>query len=601
MTFDTQLLKNFPQEAGVYLMKDAAGKVLYVGKANNLQERLKQYFGKGDTRILIPYLLEKIATIDTLVVSSEKEALLVENTLIKKYRPRYNAVLKDDKTYFSLAINHRHLWPMIRVVRYKGRPEGNHLYFGPYTNARAARSTLKLLQRLFPLRQCSDRELVNRVRPCILYDLKLCVAPCVSKCTKEHYDTLVCSVIDFLRGHDEKLLKHLHQEMKEAAATLEFEKAAHIQQTIHDIEATLEKQKVDKAGLADIDVIGIKREGGRVALARLFFREGKLMGSSDHHFEENLQEDDDLIASFILQHYEGQSFLPSKIFLPFDLKKQSTLQEYLKIPLVTARRGEKRALVEMACKNAAAKLHKEGEGKKEKESLLIALEEKLSLTNYPERIECFDNSNLSGEQPVSALVTFVEGKSEKKDYRTYKLSPAVGSDDLAALQEALLRRYRNAQERDLPDLLFIDGGLIHLRCALQTLSELDISTVDVISLAKESGKHTKGLTQERIFLPSGDAPLSLPPHSPLLLFLQQIRDEAHRFALSFQKKQRKKKSLSSLLDTLPQIGPIKKKRLLTHFGSVKRIVEATEEELLAIPGITRKDVFRLKGAKRNLA
>lgn len=600
MTYDTKKLERFPLLAGVYLMKDGVGRVLYVGKANNLKARVKQYFAEGgDGRAMIPYLVSQIEEIDTIVVSSEKEALLLENTLIKKHRPKYNATLRDDKSYFSLMINHKHLWPMIRVVRYKGKVPDNALFFGPYTNAFAARETLELLRRLFPLRQCSDRELVSRTRPCILHGLKRCIAPCVAKCTQEDYSTLVKETIDFLRGQDTSLLKNLYKQMEEASLKLEFERADALLKTIRNIEATIEKQQVIKASLADHDALGIYREADRVTLTQLFFREGKLIGSHDHHFANTLEDDEELFSSFMLQNYQTQELLPQTILVPFALKDASILSSLLNVEIHVPKKGEKKQLVEMAHTNAKASFHRSQEEKNLKEKVLIGLEEELHLLNYPQRIECFDNSNMAGQEPVSVLIVFEGGEKDKKSYRKYKIAPAKASDDYAALEEVLYRRYSKAKlEDNLPDLLVIDGGKGHLSIALQVLHELDISTVDVIAFAKDESKHTKGITLEKIYLPTQKEPILLKKNSPQLFLLQKIRDEAHRFAITFQRLRRGKKTLSSGLDALSGIGPVKKKRLLTHFGSVKRILEATEEELLKIKGLTKKDIETLSQKKR---
>lgn len=584
MPFDLAELKRFPLSPGVYMMKNAAGKILYIGKAKNLQNRVKSYFvSGGDGREMIPYLVGQIETIDTIVVLSEIEALILENNLIKKHKPKYNALLKDDKSYFSLMINHKHRWPLIRVVRFKGKPPPGNLYFGPYAHGHAARQTLELLRHLFPLRQCSDRELASRTRPCILYDMKRCIAPCVNRCTKEEYDALVKQVVTFLKGHDSAVRKELKEEMERAIESLEFEKAETIFHTLKHIEKTLERQRVEKAGRGDIDVIGLYREGDSVAVAQLLFREGKLMGSNGHLFLHNAQEDAELLSSFLIQQYADQEELPEAIILPLEVEKDVEVLLRVKIQW-----GKRRHLLEMAHANAEAKFKREADVKEE---TLLAMEETLHLTNYPERIECFDNSNISGTEPVSALVVFFEGEKETKSYRKYKIKEAAPSDDYGALKEVLTRRYKRAKEEDnLPDLLIIDGGKGHLNVALEVLSSLDVSTVDLIGVAKEEGRHTKGMTAEQIFLPDQKEPVILNENSPILFLLQQIRDEAHRFAISFQRVRRGKKSLASALDTLPGIGPVKKQRLLRHFGSWKRIKEASPEELLEVKGITKKDV-----------
>jgi excinuclease ABC subunit C len=605
MPFDPSHLKNFPTLPGVYLMKNEEGKVLYVGKAKNLQARVKQYFTPGrDGRVMVPYLTSQVEEIDTVVVTSEKEALILENNLIKQHRPKYNALLKDDKTFFSLMINHKHQWPMIRVVRFKGKPPAGNLYFGPYAHGFAARQTLEFLRHLFPMRQCSDRELVSRTRPCILYDLKRCIAPCVNKCTKEEYDHLVEQVIQFLRGASGAILKELKRAMEEAAANLEFEKANRYYQMIQYIEKTLEKQKVEKAGLADSDVIGIYREGERVALSQLIFREGKLLNSHDRFFPRIAQSESELLSSFIVQTYVEQELLPHEIILPVELKEKESLSQVIsankkrKVELLFPRRGGKKSLVEMAEANAKARFAREKDEEMQKEQVLIAMEEAFHLINYPERIECFDNSNISGTEPVSAMVVFSDGERDTKHYRKYTLRQAAPSDDYGALKEVLQRRYKRAKEEDnLPDLILIDGGKGHLNLALSILWELDVSTVDLIAIAKEEGKHGKGMTAEQIFLPEAKEPLILKPNSPLLFFLQRVRDEAHRFALTFQRQRRGKKSLASALNTLPGIGPIKRKRLLRHFGSVKRILEATPDDLKEVKGISKRDIETLRSLK----
>lgn len=592
MGFNTEQLKRFPTSAGVYLMKNGAGKILYIGKAKNLKSRVKQYFAKGgDGREMIPLLIAQIETIDTIVVSSEKEALLLENTLIKKHKPKYNALLKDDKTFFGLTINHKDQWPMLKVARFKGKPPKGELYFGPYTNGHAARQTLELLRELFPLRQCSDRELAARKRPCILYDMKRCIAPCVDKCTKPEYDGLVKQVIDFLKGHDSGIRKTLKSAMKTAIDALEFERAERIHHTLSHIEKTLEQQKVEKAGRGDLDALGLYREGDSVAVAQLLFREGKLIGSNAHHFPHTLQSDESILTSFLLQQYAEQEELPKEIILPHSLPDQNILAELL-TKLSTPKRGDKKALIEMAEANAHAYFEREIDTK---EQTLLAIEENFKLTNYPERIECFDNSNISGSEPVSAMVVFERGEKSPKNYRKYKIKTASASDDYGAMEEVLIRRFKNTET--LPDLLLIDGGKGHLNLALRVLSRLDISTVDVIGVAKEEGRHDRGMTAEQIYLPGEREPHILKANSPILFLLQQIRDEAHRFAITYQRVRRKKKSLGSALDTLPGIGPIKKQRLLKHFGSLKRILAASEEEWLEVKGITKRDVETLKRAQ----
>jgi len=594
--FDRTELARFPTDPGVYLMKDKKGRILYVGKAKNIRSRVKQYFSKGgDSRPQIPFLLRRVETIETIIVTSEKEALLLEDGLIKKHQPQYNLFLKDDKAFISLKLT-RHRWPMLKVVRHRGRAKKGEQLFGPYTSSHSARQTLDLLQRLFPLRRCSDRELASRSRPCILHQIHRCVAPCAGMCTKEEYDLLVSKATNFLSGKDEELLLELKEEMKAASAALEFERAGELLQTIRHIEKTVEKQKVHQAGGGDLDLVALYREGAEVTLAQMIYREGQLIGAENFHFSGLVQEDEDLMRTFLLQHYGSKEELPEQILLGTELPTASLIEEILpgRCQIRTPKRGDKRELVEMAERNAAAAFEREKDRSAVAEESLLAMEEQFDLVSYPHRIDCFDTSNLQGSEPVAAMVVFIEGEKSSSFYRKYKIRSAKAGDDYAAMEEVLRRRLeRGKREDDLPDCLLIDGGKGHLGVAQKVLEELNIITVDLIALAKEKGRHDKGITAERVYLIDRDEPIDLPTHSPILFLLQRIRDEAHRVAITFHRGRRKKRVLRSALDDIPGIGPVKKSRLLKEFGSPKRIFAATPDELLKVPGITQKDVDQL--------
>lgn len=598
MPFNPKKLEAYPLLPGVYLMKNSMGHVIYVGKANSLRLRLKQYFSPGgDGRQMISSLVPKIETIETIIVASEKEALLLENTLIKQYKPHFNALFKDDKSHIALMISHRHNWPTLQLTRYKGKPKTDNLYFGPYTSATAARSTFDLLKRLFPLRQCSDQEFARRTRPCILYEMKRCCAPCVQKCTKEEYESYVQRTIKFLRGQDKEILNELYRAMQEASTALEFEKAAEIFRNIQQIESTLEDQKVAKLMGIDIDVLGIFRQADEVILCQLMFRQGKLISSKNNNFSHSAQEDEELLESFLLQHYEPLQALPKEILLPKELPSALLITEIIvgskksKVSLIAPQRGEKKKLLEMAHVNAKAAFHQQKDLQAMRERTLLEMQEKFHLSNYPERIECFDNSNLSGSNPVSSLVAFTAGQKDSARYRTYTIKTTTGSDDYEAMREVLERRCkRGKEENNLPDLIIVDGGKGHLNTALAILKDLNIITVNVIGVAKEQGRHDKGSTQEQIFLPNIKDPIFLRPTSPILFLLQQIRDEAHRVAITFQRKTHSKKIIKSSLDEIPGIGPKKRRLLLAHFGSVKKLKEASYEELLSLKGISKANI-----------
>lgn len=596
MLFDASKLDLFPTSPGVYLMKNEQGRILYIGKAKNIRQRLRQYFSFTDTREMIPHLVSKVSDIETIVVFSEKEALLLENNLIKQHQPKYNALLKDDKSYTALKMRTKTKWPIVELVRYKGKPKADGVYFGPYTSAFAARETLDLIHKIFPLRQCSDQELQRRVRPCILYEMKRCIAPCVNMCSQEEYDLLVQKATRFLKGQDDEVLKNLYQEMENAAEALKFEKAQEILKVIRQIEKTLEGQTVDKPLGVDVDAIAVYRQGDEIILNKLVYRNGRLLRSEQFNFAKILEDDQELLESFLLQHYEGKEDTPQEILIPFEVDGHS-ISEILsvgkkrKIQIISPKKGEKKLFVEMAYMNAEALFKKEKDIKVIRENTLNEMKEIFLLKNYPERIECFDNSHISGSEQVSALVAFTDGFKDRSRYRKYKMKTTKESDDYAMMEEVLTRRFRRAkEENDLPDLLMVDGGKGHLNIALKVLEKLQVVTVDLIGLAKEKGRHDKGQTQELVFLPNIKDPILLKKNSKVLFLLQEIRDEAHRFAITFHKNLRSKKLIQSELDDIQGIGPEKKKILLRHFGSVKKIKEATIDDLKAVKGLSKANI-----------
>jgi len=597
MTYDLKKLDLLPLQCGVYLMKDEKNSVIYVGKANLLRQRVKQYFVPGrDSRDIIPHLISHVAEIDTVVVSSEKEALLLENTLIKQHQPKYNALLKDDKGYIALKINHKNKWPMLQLIRYKGKPAADGLYFGPYVSALAARKTFELMNHLFPLRQCSDQELMRRTRPCILYDMKRCIAPCVNKCTKAEYDHHVERTVKFLRGQDKEVLKELYAEMHSYADALEFEKAADLLKTIRQIESTLEEQHVDRPLGGDTDLFSLFRQGDEVIISKMWVRKGKLLDARAYNFSNAAEEDEELFSSFLLQHYALPNELPKEILVSIDLPDAALIAEILSeqrhsVRIFRPLRGDKAALLQIASRNAEASFKKEKDEQTIREKTLFEMQEAFHLNRYPERIECFDNSHTGGSQAVSSLIVFLDGKKEISQYRKYILKSIAPGDDYGAMREVLTRRYKRAkEENNLPDLLIVDGGKGHLQIGLKVMAELNIITVDVIGLAKEEGRHDKGVTAEKVFLPNLKDPILLRKTSKALFLLQQIRDEAHRFAISFHRKRRGKEILKSALEEIPGIGPVKRKALLRHFGSVQKIREATVEQLQAMKGLSKANV-----------
>lgn len=578
-------------------MKDVEGVVLYVGKAIHLQKRLKQYFvPQRDSRAQVPLLVAKIADIETIVVTSEKEALLLEHSLIKKYHPKYNFLLKDDKSFICLKIT-QDQWPALKLIRSKDVKEKKDV-FGPYISAYSARKMLNLLQRLFPLRECSDFVLNNRTRPCILHQIGRCIAPCVKKCSEDEYQSYVQQVRQFLKGNNQVVLKNLKQKMHQASENMEYEKAQHYLETIEHIESLLEKQSVITTSEINSDVIGLYREGGLMMLSLLSFEKGRLLDSLTYPLSDDIQEDAELISSFILQYYYGKKKVPHEIILPLALKEHETLSELIsekskhKVKVTHPHKGAKRDLLLLAYENAQTAFKKELKQKQSKEELLLDMQEQFNLSNYPQIIECYDNSHISGSNPVSVMITFDQGVYDKSRVRKYHLDKEQVFDDLKGFEEVLLRRFKN-QDLGLPDLIIVDGGTNQLNVALKILKKLQIVNVDVIALTKEKGRHDFGMSQERVFIEGEKEPIVLSRKSNLLFLLQSIRDQTHKSAITFHRKSRSKQTIRSVLDQIPGIGPKKKKALIQHFGSPKKVQEATKDELEAVKLLNQKDIQTL--------
>ena len=590
--FDPTTLRLFPQKSGVYLMLNKNKEVLYVGKAKNLQSRLRQYFSKNaDTRLTVGVLLPQVESIDTIVVNSEKEALILENTLIKKHHPKYNILLKDDKNFLCIALS-LGKWPKLDMMRAKKIKEP---YFGPYTNALAAKQTLELILRLFPLRQCSDREFENRSRPCILYEMGRCIAPCVGKCSHEEYMRHVKAAEELLLGKDKSVIKMLKGEMAAASKKLEFEKAASLLKQIRQIKHVTQVQHVDNLSAKNCDALGIYIEKSLAVLVKLHFENGKLVGSNRYSFTDCLQDKTAIFESFILQHYTDLNPAPKTILSPCKLSP-SLFELVPNSPqIITPQKGEKLKLVEMAKQNALALYKKEKDYLLYNEQLLLDLQEKLHLSRFPKRIECLDISHIGGSEIVGAVVCFTNGRKDKSRTKLYKI-PAEIRGDSPAMEYALAKHFGKKEAR-MCDLLLVDGGIAQIRAAEKVFRKLGIALVDLAAITKEQARHDKGLTKEKILLQGEKPSLLLDPKDPLLFLLQKIRDAAHHTAISFQRKRRGKASMATALDDIAGLGPVKKKLLLQTFGSVERILKATKEELLQVPKITKKDTNNILSSR----
>ncbi len=578
-----------PTGPGCYIMLDAKGKPIYVGKAKNLRSRIRTYLNAGDTRYSVKFLMRRVAHIDFLVTANEKEALLLENSLIKQYRPRYNVRLKDDKTYVCLRINTKEDFPRITVTR-KIRRDGAR-YFGPYHSAMAVRQTVRYLQRLFPLRTCTDHVLNNRRRPCIYHQMKQCAAPCVKLIDRAGYHEIVDEVVMVLEGRSDELEKHIRAKIAQHADALAFEQAAELRDRLHMLTETMERQRtVDVVKRGDRDVWGLHNDGAFTEIQVLFYRGGKMLGGRGFSFEHREMPVDELVSSFLLQYYSSGALIPPEILVPLELEEADTLAEVLgeergrKVRLHWPRRGDKRALLDLARKNAERSFTEKRLQDKAREDTLDQLRTVLKLPGTPRRIECFDISTLQGTRSVASMVVFTEGRPDKPRYRRFSIKTVEGQDDFACMREVLMRRYTRAiREGDLPDLVLIDGGKGQLNVAGAVFKDLGIEDLPRAGIAKARTEGA-GRSPERLFVPGRTNPIILNQSGPVVRLLTYIRDEAHRFAITYHRKKRDKATLGTKLTDIPGIGPARARTLLNKLGSVARIRAATVAEIAALPG-----------------
>jgi len=589
-------LKKFPTAPGVYLMKGAQGEVLYVGKAKQLRNRLRGYFSAaGDGRTHIRFLMNRVSDIETIVTDTEKEALILENTLIKKYRPRYNINLRDDKTYVSLRIDLREDFPTFQVVR-RVRKDGAR-YFGPYSSSSAVRETLKLIYRIFPLRHHPLETCRRRNRPCLYHQIGQCSAPCHKLIDGADYQRLVDGAIALLSGKEREVLDTLRQRMKRVAEALDFEEAARVRDQIRAIEETTEQQNVVAAGGGDQDVVGLHREGGEVEVAVLFVREGKMIGRRSYNLEWRLAEEE-LLSSFLQEFYGREVFIPERLLLPLAIDDADTLADWLgerkgkKVHILVPERGTGRQLVDLARKNALESFRERGSRREARQEVLRDIAGRLHLKRFPRRVECFDISNVQGRFSVGSMVVLTDGEPDKAGYRHFRIRTVEGADDFASLYEVLKRRLIRGVEEDLlPDLILIDGGKGQLSVLATVLEELSLAgRIDAAGIAKSRVRtnvrgHGVERSAERFFLPGRKNPLILRQGSPALFMLERLRDEAHRFAITHHRKLRNRSTLHSVLEDIPGVGAQRRKALLRHFGSLKKIQLASLEELQAMPGL----------------
>lgn len=668
------VLNSLPHKPGIYLMKDAQGTIIYVGKAISLFNRVRSYFQEStDLSPKNRSMVAKIEDIEFVVVRNEVEALVLESNFIKQYRPKYNVLLRDDKSYPYIKVALTEDFPRVYRVRSFAR-DGNR-YFGPYTNSGAVDATLDLLNKLFAFRTCRydasawappaegepppgwKQKLL--ARPCTQYYIHRCIAPCVAYTTREAYNAVIQQVIIFLEGKHDEVVKNLQAQMEEAAANLNFEEAARIRDRIKAVERILEKQRIiSTEGQDDQDVVALASQDDETCAQVFFFRSGKLVGREFFILQGTRESSPgEIMRSFFQQFYESVPHIPAEIIVEAEPEDKAALQTWLRekrgsaITITEPKRGEKLRLVEMVRQNAREVLEQQRikwlSDSQKTQLALEELQEALNLVAPPQRIECYDISNTQGTNSVGAMVVFEGGRPRNSEYRRFKIKTVEGANDFASHQEVLRRRFRKAasqQEAELeaetsavvdkmsqriapedagtngvaesigpegedvegeapesdmqhdwalPDLVIIDGGRGQLNAALEVMRELRLD-IPTIGVAKEEGSHTKLDTAEEIYIPGANEPLLLPRNSQGLYLLQRIRDEAHRFSITYHRKLRSEKTFKSVLDEIPGIGPKRKKALMTHFGSVKAISAASLDELAALDGMTRDAAEKVK-------
>jgi len=595
-------LNQLPVSPGVYLLKDAEGNILYVGKAANLRHRVRSYFGTGQK--LPPKLkrmLARVSDLDFLVTASEQEALILELNLIKRHRPRYNVRLKDDKTFPYLKIDPNEDWPRVSITR-RLEQDGGH-YFGPFASAKSVRQTLKTIKRIFPFRSCSKPITGTDSRPCLWYYVGKCLAPCIGAVSKEEYTEVIKQVILFLEGRRGKVVQELESQMNKAAEALEFEKAALLRDQIQAIHEVIEGQKIATTVRGEQDVIALAEDKDQTHVQVFFIRGGKLIGRESFVLQgTRCEEPYRIMTSFIKQFYDSAPYIPSLLLLQYPSEDKVVIERWLqskkgaKVSIQVPRRGNKKQLVSIVAENAQRGLEqfkiKQLATPKVLETALAEIARELQLTHPPLRMEGYDISNIQGTSAVGSMVVFDQGRPKPAHYRRFRIKTVSGADDYAMLHEVIKRRFRRSIDTStentwalIPDLVLIDGGKGQLNAAQAAMHEVGADSVPIASLAKEN---------EQLFIPQRTKPIILPGNSPGLQLLQRLRDEAHRFALSYHQKIRQKRTFASVLDTIPGIGSRRKRALLRQFGSVRAIQEASLEELAATKGITQGLAKRIK-------
>jgi excinuclease ABC subunit C len=585
--FPQSALSSAPHSPGVYLMQDGKSTALYVGKAKDLFKRLSSYAHySGAEYSKTAVMLDRVRKVETIITNTEKEALILEASLIKQHKPKYNILLRDDKNYPYIKVTLQEEWPRVFMVRRKTRDKAR--YFGPYSSVGSMWSTLRLIAALFPLRNCKSSELKARPRPCLNRQIGRCLAPCAGGADRALYLEHVGKILMLLEGRNHDLITSLQKQMLAAAENLDFEGAAVRRDQIAALSRTLEKQVIAAGHHKDQDVFGFARKDAAVTISIFFIRNGLINGSRTFFLADPFGDDGSILAQALSQFYDGDTLIPGEILLPFAPSDQDLLEEYLcdisetRVHVKIPQRGDLQQLVAMANANALQAFAEKEKKSKSWENLGESLLKTLQLARLPKRIECLDISNISGKQAIGSLVCYSQGEPDKANFRHYKIRTVDGPNDYAMMKEVMERRLRRGmEEQNLPDLFLVDGGKGQLGMALAVAAELGLTDdIDWLGIAKE--RQDEG---EKLYKPGRKNPIILPAHNPVLLFLMRIRDESHRYGITLHRKLRNKSTLASAIDHIPGIGAAKKQQLLRHMGSLKRLRTATRAELMQVRGI----------------
>jgi excinuclease ABC subunit C len=583
-------LRSLTHRPGVYLMLNAKHKVIYVGKARDLKKRVSSYFNRTPDAAKTVAMMEQVARVEVTVANTEAEALILEYSLIKRHKPRYNVLLRDDKSYPYIYASTDSRFPRLKFHR--GARRGKGRYFGPYPSTRAVRTTLKELEKLFLIRNCTDSFFSNRTRPCLQYQIKRCTAPCVGLISEQQYRDDIDAAIQFLDGKNQTVVDTFVKRMEQAAATQDYEQAARFRDRISRLKEIEARQLVKRSDNKDLDILGFASNGAIHCVTILFIRNGSLIGSRDH-FPRLPGETDrqKILNAFVAQYYLGRD-APAEIIIELDIDDAELLQQTLtqrvghKVVIRSRVRGDRARWLQMARTNAEQGLTLKAASNATIRRQFAALAEVLGLEDAPQRLECFDVSHTSGEATVASCVVFNTAGPMKSDYRRFNLSPAAAGDDYGAMRDALRRRYARVKKGEvpMPDVLFVDGGKGQLAEAMTILAELELDWLTVVAVAKGRARRSGA---ERLFRPGSDKPLELPADSQALLLIQQIRDEAHRFAITGHRQRRAKARTTSRLEQIPGLGPKKRRELLRQFGGLQGVMGAGVDDLVQVHGISR--------------